>query len=160
MFTTRPGGLLQLHTLTSWLDRKDDTAKRPVATVAKGSIVDVRAGWAKRQMGQDSKLRSLPSELLIVGDHEVSPVVNDSVGNCTGNCSLAANQKPVRSTSWLHRSIPSRPTRLTDRGGGGREQTVPPRPGATRHVDRRSEQQQYDCQACHVGHSERAVHLF
>ncbi len=36
MFTTRPGGLLQLHTLTSWLDRKDDTAKRPVATVAKG----------------------------------------------------------------------------------------------------------------------------
>ncbi len=113
MFTTRPGGLLQLHTLTSWLDRKDDTAKRPVATVAKGSIVDVRAGWAKRQMGQDSKLRSLPSELLIVGDHEVSPVVNDSVGNCTGNCSLAANQKPVRSTSWLHRSIPSRPSWVT-----------------------------------------------
>ena len=59
--------------------------------------------------GQDSKLRPVPSELLIVGDHEVSPVVNDSVGNCTGNCSLAGNQKPVRSTSWLHRSIPSRP---------------------------------------------------
>ena len=55
--------------------------------------------------GQDSKLRPVPSELLIVGDHEVSPVVNDSVGNC----SLAGNQKPVRSTSWLHRSIPSRP---------------------------------------------------
>src|SRR5438034_11526162 len=59
--------------------------------------------------GQDSKLRPLPSELLIVGVHEVSPVVNDSVGNCTGNCSLAGNQKPVRSTSWLHCSIPSRP---------------------------------------------------
>ena len=59
--------------------------------------------------GQDSKLRPVPSELLIVGDHEVSPVVNDSVGNCTANCSLAGNQKPVRSTSWLHRSIPSRP---------------------------------------------------
>jgi len=41
MFTTRPGGLLQLHTLTSWLDRKDDTAKRPVATVAKGSTSDL-----------------------------------------------------------------------------------------------------------------------
>jgi len=40
-------------------------------------------------------------------------VVNDSVGNCTGNCSLAANQKPVRSTSWLHRSIPSRPSWVT-----------------------------------------------
>jgi len=43
MFTTRPGGLLQLHTLTSWLDRKDDTAKRPVATVAKGSNSDSRS---------------------------------------------------------------------------------------------------------------------
>src|SRR6266850_6133839 len=63
--------------------------------------------------GQDSKLRPLPSELLIIGDHEVSQVVNDSVGNCTGNCSLAGNQKPVRSTSWLHRSIPSRPIILT-----------------------------------------------
>src|SRR5437588_10964686 len=62
---------------------------------------------------QDSKLRPLPSELLIVGDHEVSPVVNDSVGNCTGNRSLARNQKPVRSTSWLHRSIPSRPITKT-----------------------------------------------
>lgn len=40
-------------------------------------------------------------------------MVNDSVGNCTGNCSLAANQKPVRSTSWLHRSIPSRPSWVT-----------------------------------------------
>ena len=59
--------------------------------------------------GQDSKLRPVPSELLIVGDHEVSPVVNDSAGNC----SLAANQKPVRSTSWLHRSIPSRPIWVT-----------------------------------------------
>ena len=62
---------------------------------------------------QDSKLRPLPSELLNVGDHEVSPVVNDSVGNCAGNCSLAGNQKPVGSTSWLHRSIPSRPITFT-----------------------------------------------
>ena len=40
-------------------------------------------------------------------------MVNDSVGNCTGNRSLARNQKPVRSTSWLHRSIPSRPITKT-----------------------------------------------
>jgi hypothetical protein len=68
--------------------------------------------------GQDSKLRPLPAELLIVGDHEVSPVVNDSVGDCTGNCSLAGVKSTVRSTSWMHRSIPSRPNCCAPRGWG------------------------------------------